>query len=425
MFEDRDSQTDIKTRIMDIPEQVQDGSIRLTVLSGQDRGRDFAATGSEMSVGRSPECDFVLKDRTVSRRHFELCLVDDLWIIRDAGSGNGTSLNGVKITSAKLKNGDRISAGNSVFKVTGACVEPSAGALAGARPDDDRFDALQEIQVGTPAAIRPVGKRNDSPATRSFAIPAIIIILALLFLGTYYARSCGLLSAEGNVPVTEPERPQPDRSEGTIRIPVKSTDPAPTDVQAQYVSKMPDTKADTVERPVARNPLSSFRSLFGKGKFLESGKIRDIDPALSRLAVQSETVCAGAVAGMAEGNHVGAERELAELSRRIEEAGLKVPARINRLRGECLATLGTSAAANGKDLAAADLAKRALALDPGCQQAKTLQGQVMNKAALYFNRGLDSLKRGLTKQAALDFTTVTRILPEEHQLYQAAVARMP
>jgi hypothetical protein len=425
MFEDRDSQTDIKTRIMDIQEQVQDGSIQLTVLSGQDRGREFVATGSEMSVGRSPECDFVLKDRTVSRRHFVLSLVGDSWIIRDAGSGNGTSLNGVKITGMKLKNGDRISAGNSVFKVTGACVEPSAGAQAGARPDDDGIDALQEIRVGTPAAIRPVGKRNDSPAARSFVIPAIIIILALLFLGAFYARSCGLLSGDGNVPVTDPERPRPERSEGTIRIPVKSAEPTPTDVTAQYVSNVPSTRSGTVERHVTRNPLSSFKILFGQGKFSESGKVREIDPGLSRLAVQSETVCAAAVGGMAEGNHVGAERELAELSRRIEDAGLKVPARINRLRGECLATLGTTAAANGKDMAAADLAKRALALDPGCRQAKTLQGQVMNKAALYFNRGLDSLKRGLTKQAALDFTTVTRILPEEHQLYQAAVARMP
>ena len=64
-------------------------------------------------IGRSRECDIVLQDSNVSRRHAEVRPSGgDVWTIADLGSTNGVKVNGRAITSAtSLKPGDRITVG--------------------------------------------------------------------------------------------------------------------------------------------------------------------------------------------------------------------------------------------------------------------------------------------------------------------------
>jgi hypothetical protein len=64
-------------------------------------------------IGRSRECDIVLQDSNVSRRHAEIrpCGGDG-WTIADLGSTNGVKVNGRQIASATpLKPGDDIAVG--------------------------------------------------------------------------------------------------------------------------------------------------------------------------------------------------------------------------------------------------------------------------------------------------------------------------
>jgi hypothetical protein len=64
-------------------------------------------------IGRSRECDIVLQDSNVSRRHAEIRPSGgDGWTIADLGSTNGVKVNGRQIASATpLKPGDDIAVG--------------------------------------------------------------------------------------------------------------------------------------------------------------------------------------------------------------------------------------------------------------------------------------------------------------------------
>ncbi len=67
-------------------------------------------------IGRSRECDIVLDDSNVSRRHAELRPVLDGWTIVDLGSTNGVTVNGRRIAHSELlRPGDRIGLGSTTL----------------------------------------------------------------------------------------------------------------------------------------------------------------------------------------------------------------------------------------------------------------------------------------------------------------------
>jgi Protein of unknown function (DUF3662)/Inner membrane component of T3SS, cytoplasmic domain len=71
-------------------------------------------------IGRSRDCEIVLDDAGVSRRHFEVRPSDAGWTAADLGSTNGVRLNGHAITSpCPLRLGDRLQVGSTtlVFEV--------------------------------------------------------------------------------------------------------------------------------------------------------------------------------------------------------------------------------------------------------------------------------------------------------------------
>jgi len=49
------------------------------------------------AIGRSADMDFVIDDRTVSRRHATVRREGELWVLVDLGSTNGTRVNGARI----------------------------------------------------------------------------------------------------------------------------------------------------------------------------------------------------------------------------------------------------------------------------------------------------------------------------------------
>jgi pSer/pThr/pTyr-binding forkhead associated (FHA) protein len=68
-------------------------------------------------IGRSRDCDIVLGDGNVSRRHAEVLPTEDGWSVNDLGSTNGVSVNGRRIAGAtSLKAGDRIEVGTSELR---------------------------------------------------------------------------------------------------------------------------------------------------------------------------------------------------------------------------------------------------------------------------------------------------------------------
>jgi len=80
---------------------------RLTYQEG-DTTKTHAFTSGEVIMGRSPECQLVLKDFGISRQHAKIVVDDDGVRIVDLKSKNGTQVNGVPVVEARLKDGDWI-----------------------------------------------------------------------------------------------------------------------------------------------------------------------------------------------------------------------------------------------------------------------------------------------------------------------------
>ncbi len=73
-----------------------------------------------ITIGRLPDCDVVLDDKGASRRHAQIRSQDGAATLTDLGSTNGTQLNGERVGSRSLTDGDRITIGTTVIEFRSA-----------------------------------------------------------------------------------------------------------------------------------------------------------------------------------------------------------------------------------------------------------------------------------------------------------------
>ena len=92
------------------------GSALLVVKRGAADGSRFLLDADLSKAGRHPNADIFLDDVTVSRKHAEFIRMGRNFEVLDQASLNGTYLNGVRIDSAALSNGDEVQIGK--FKLT-------------------------------------------------------------------------------------------------------------------------------------------------------------------------------------------------------------------------------------------------------------------------------------------------------------------
>ena len=95
--------------------------INLTVIKGPHRGREFSFAGHDnFIVGRAEFAHFRLpiEDKFFSRIHFMVEVNPPLCRLFDMKSTNGTLVNGRKIQIADLHDGDLITAGKTVIRLT-------------------------------------------------------------------------------------------------------------------------------------------------------------------------------------------------------------------------------------------------------------------------------------------------------------------
>jgi len=67
-----------------------------------------------VTIGRRGESTIVLADPNVSRNHAEIRPHGNGWVLVDLGSTNGTRVNGVRISSHELTEGDEVAFGNTL-----------------------------------------------------------------------------------------------------------------------------------------------------------------------------------------------------------------------------------------------------------------------------------------------------------------------
>jgi DNA-binding NtrC family response regulator len=92
-------------------------SARLYVPQGPDKGKSAVVGHEPIVVGADPECQLVLLDRTVSRRHAEVRRVGDYVIVRDLNSTNGTYYRDARVGEVFVPLGGEISFGRTRVKI--------------------------------------------------------------------------------------------------------------------------------------------------------------------------------------------------------------------------------------------------------------------------------------------------------------------
>jgi pSer/pThr/pTyr-binding forkhead associated (FHA) protein len=83
----------------------------ILIARGSHKGSRFLITAEGVSIGRSAESEIFLDDVTVSRTHATVLKNGKDFVLKDAGSLNGTYINNVSISEHTLVSGDEFQIG--------------------------------------------------------------------------------------------------------------------------------------------------------------------------------------------------------------------------------------------------------------------------------------------------------------------------
>jgi hypothetical protein len=100
-----------------VPKAVSFG--KLIVIYGDHLGKEYRLGPTRMLIGRTDQCDLVIDDSLVSRKHACIERKDGRFLLQDLKSTNGTFLNGEFIDVCVLNHGDKIRIGNTVLQFLG------------------------------------------------------------------------------------------------------------------------------------------------------------------------------------------------------------------------------------------------------------------------------------------------------------------
>jgi S1-C subfamily serine protease len=169
----------------------------LTLRTGDDRGRSVLVEGEHFVAGRDDDCDLVLRDARVSRRHAALkTLADGRAMLQDLGSSNGTFVNGARVETALLRGQEQLQFGDTVL--VSSLEEPSqrhgstilGSAVPGGGPRRESASAVHRMLV-------------ERSLRRSTILAAAAVAIATGF-GALFATN--VLSPGGDSAATAVER---------------------------------------------------------------------------------------------------------------------------------------------------------------------------------------------------------------------------
>jgi len=115
-------------------EQARYARIRVAVTRGPDKGLVLEAAGKTLRIGTAPDCDLLLTDDSVSRRHCEVELTETAFRVRDPGSTNGVRIGGMRVFDVAASSALEIALGETTIAIT-----PLAETEDRPRVDHQRF----------------------------------------------------------------------------------------------------------------------------------------------------------------------------------------------------------------------------------------------------------------------------------------------
>ena len=147
-------------------------------LVGIDNAFNFDLRGSApLSVGRAVTNDCPVVDPTISRKHADLKIVPGGVEVTDAGSSNGTFVNGVQIQQSVVIHGDQLTFGKVMFRVESMVtpVQAAPPVAAPAAPVAAQAPDMPATPLGrtpTPARagatiVRQIPNVTDAPSLES------------------------------------------------------------------------------------------------------------------------------------------------------------------------------------------------------------------------------------------------------------------
>jgi two-component system, NtrC family, response regulator GlrR len=150
---DTDSRTEL---LSDDGRHVLVQRFRLCVETGPDAGRAVSSRDAGIVIGSEPGVGLELGDGAVSRFHCELVVERERVRVRDLGSRNGTTVDGVAVLDAVLHPGARLGIGRNQIRF-----DAGPDHVRIPLSDRDRFGTL----VGTSTAMRAVFAMLERAAT--------------------------------------------------------------------------------------------------------------------------------------------------------------------------------------------------------------------------------------------------------------------
>jgi pSer/pThr/pTyr-binding forkhead associated (FHA) protein len=171
-------------------------------VSGPYFGKVVAVQG-QLTIGKGSDCDLVLDEPEMTRKHARIEIGANEIVLRDLGSTNGTTVNGVRVRDATLYAGDQIAFDRNRFLVEapGTPVrrnvprDPASAAApapAASGPAPQVTQTMRAIRIDPPAAApSPAATPQQQPAPQGqwnpwwlIAAGAVIAAgIALLLLG--------------------------------------------------------------------------------------------------------------------------------------------------------------------------------------------------------------------------------------------------
>jgi pSer/pThr/pTyr-binding forkhead associated (FHA) protein len=160
---------------------------KLLIIGGNNRGREFVLKRGDNSIGRGVDNDIILADIAVSRKHTMVCFEAERYVMRDLGSGNGTLLNGKRVESHPLRDGDQLEMGNTLLRyvhpgeVVAALEAPASSKKTRGKPTSDSHRHPTEMAVPAkhPKTVRTPGLLN----TRAKKLAVLGGVGLVLFFG--------------------------------------------------------------------------------------------------------------------------------------------------------------------------------------------------------------------------------------------------
>ena len=160
---------------------------RIYILSGPELGRTFEVKDGAM-IGRAVEAGVQLRDASVSRHHAKLEMREGTWRIVDAGSRNGVTLRGQRVTDAALADGEEFQVGDVLLRFRAAVPPPEPIAEPPSEPEHAEEIEPDEITLEEdPVSALPSPLSTRSPSTTP--MPAASAMPLAASAGPRVARS--------------------------------------------------------------------------------------------------------------------------------------------------------------------------------------------------------------------------------------------